>query len=103
MVRDKRLPDVSTIADADYLAGFLRDPSIYPLFVKQVAEVNLAAQTFTGIRTQSWDIALTEPVPTLLELNFGCDLNLHQLAQGQGVLDDQYRNHLRRCGYKGKL
>jgi hypothetical protein len=65
--------------------------------------VKLAAQTFAGIRTQSWDIALADPAPTFLELNFGGDLNLHQLAHGQGVLDDQYRTHLQRCGYKGKL
>ena len=65
--------------------------------------MKLAAETFAGIRTQSWDIALADPAPVFLELNFGGDLNLHQLAHGQGVLDDQYRTHLRRCGYKGRL
>ena len=68
-----------------------------------VHDVKLAAQTFAGIRTQSWDVALADPAPTFLELNFGGDLNLHQLAHGQGVLDDQYRTHLQRCGYKGRL
>jgi hypothetical protein len=33
----RHLPDVPTIADADSLARFLRDPSLYPLFAKQVA------------------------------------------------------------------
>jgi hypothetical protein len=74
-----------------------------PYWTQIVADVKLAAQTFAGIRTQSWDIALADPAPTFLELNFGGDLNLHQLAHGQGVLDHQYRAHLRRCGYKGRL
>ena len=74
-----------------------------PNWARIVHDVKLAAQTFAGIRTQSWDIALADPAPTFLELNFGGDLNLHQLAHGQGVLDDQYRTHLQRCGYKGRL
>ena len=74
-----------------------------PNWAQIVHDVRLAAQTFAGIRTQSWDIALADPEPTFLELNFGGDLNLHQLAHGQGVLDDQYRTHLQRCGYKGRL
>jgi hypothetical protein len=68
-----------------------------------VTEVKLAAKAFAGIRTQSWDIALSNPAPTFLEMNFGGDLNLLQLAHGAGVLDDVYRAHLRRCGYRGKL
>jgi len=66
-------------------------------------EGEAAAQTFAGMRTQSWDVALADPAPTFLEINFGGDLNLHQLAQEQDVLDEQYRTHLRRCGYKGRL
>jgi hypothetical protein len=38
-----------------------------------------------------------------LELKFGGDLNMHQLAHGEGVLDDQYRTPLRRRGCKGRL
>jgi Sugar-transfer associated ATP-grasp len=74
-----------------------------PNWTQIVAEVKLAAQTFAGIRTESWDVALAEPAPTFLEIDFGGGLNLHRLAQGQGVLDEQYRTHLRRCGYKGRL
>ena len=65
--------------------------------------VRTASQVFAGIRTQSWDIALTADGPIFLELNYGGDLNLHQLAHGTGVLDETYREHLRRCGYRGKL
>ena len=65
--------------------------------------VRTASQVFAGIRTQSWDIALTAGGPVFLELNYGGDLNLHQLAHGAGVLDETYREHLRRCGYRGKL
>lgn len=73
-----------------------------PNWTRIVHDVKLAAQTFAGIRTQSWDIALAHLAPIFLELHFGGDLNLHQLAHGQGVLDDQYQTHLRRCGYKGR-
>jgi len=65
--------------------------------------VRTASHVFAGIRTQSWDIALTADGPVFLELNYGGDLNLHQLAHGAGVLDETYREHLRRCGYRGKL
>ncbi|MBW4091129.1 MAG: hypothetical protein HIU82_08475 [Proteobacteria bacterium] len=59
-----------------------------------------AASVLPGIRTQSWDIALAEQGPVLLEVNFGGDLNLAQLAEGAGVLDPAYREHLRSCGYR---
>ncbi len=59
-----------------------------------------AASVFPGIRTQSWDVALTDQGPVFLEVNFGGDLNLAQLASGAGVLDEDYRAHLRQCGFK---
>ena len=62
--------------------------------------VTKAARIFPGIRTQSWDIALTEHGPVCLEVNYGGDLNLAQLAEGRGVLDGQYRDHLSACGYR---
>ena len=65
--------------------------------------VRTASQVFAGIRTQSWDVALSANGPVFLELNYGGDFNLHQLAHGAGVLDDVYRSHLRRCGYQGNL
>ena len=62
--------------------------------------VKEAARLLPGIRTQSWDIALTDAGPVPLEVNFGGDLNLAQLAAGAGVLDETYREHLRTCGYR---
>ncbi len=62
--------------------------------------VKEAARLLPGIRTQSWDIALTYAGPVPLEVNFGGDLNLAQLAASAGVLDETYREHLRTCGYR---
>lgn len=59
-----------------------------------------AATTLPGINTQSWDIALTDRGPVILEANLGGDLNLAQLAWGKGVLDDAYRAHAARFGLK---
>jgi len=53
-----------------------------------------------GIRTQSWDVALSDQGPGFLEVNFGGDLNLAQLANGKGVLDEGYIEHLRECGFR---
>lgn len=61
-----------------------------------------AAVVFPGIRTQSWDIALSDQGPVLLEVNYGGDLNLSQLAHGKGVLDEVYVDHLRACGYRAR-
>jgi hypothetical protein len=62
--------------------------------------VGRAARLLPAIRTQSWDIALTETGPVPLEANFGGDLNLAQLASGAGALDAAYSEHLRHCGYR---
>ena len=62
-----------------------------------------AASSLPGIRTQAWDIAVTDGGPVLVEVNFGGDISLPQIACGRGMLDERYREHLRRCGYKGKL
>lgn len=56
----------------------------------------------SGIRTQSWDIALAAEGPVILEVNYGGDLNLAQLAHGTGVLDERYVKHLARCGYRSR-
>jgi hypothetical protein len=55
-----------------------------------------------GIRTQSWDVALSDQRPGFLEVNFRADLNLNlnQFADGKGVLDHSYTEHLRECGFR---
>jgi glutathione synthase/RimK-type ligase-like ATP-grasp enzyme len=57
-----------------------------------------AAPVFAGIRTQSWDVALSDHGPVFLEVNFGGDLNLAQLATGRGALDNAYIEHLDEWG-----
>ena len=59
-----------------------------------------AASIFPAIRNQSWDIADTSAGATILEVNWGGDLNLHQFAHGRGILDGSFAAHLRRCGYQ---
>lgn len=65
--------------------------------------VSTVAPLFPGIRTQSWDIALTDRGAVLLEINWGGDLHLHQFAHGEGILDPIFCDHLRECGYRGLL
>ena len=71
-----------------------------PGWQRLVELVKSAAAVFVGIRTQSWDVALTDQGQVFLEVNFGGDLNLAQLANGKGVLDEGYIEHLRECGYR---
>lgn len=68
-----------------------------------VALCRTGAGLFPGIRTQSWDVAITERGPMALEFNFGGDLNLHQLAHGRGALTPGYVEHLKECGYRRRL
>ncbi len=49
---------------------------------------------------RSWDIAHSDQGPVVLEVNFGGDLNLAQLANVKGVLDHGYTEHLRECGFQ---
>jgi hypothetical protein len=73
--------------------------TVVPAWAEVTALGLRAAATLPGVRTQSWDVALTEAGPVLLEVNWGGDLNLPQLASGEGVLDDTFRQHLQTCGY----
>lgn len=74
-----------------------------PAWGELCALVSRAARLFPGIKTQSWDIAVTDRGPVLLELNWGGDLHLHQIAHGMGVLDRAYCSHLRACGFGDTL
>ncbi|MGD9867462.1 MAG: sugar-transfer associated ATP-grasp domain-containing protein, partial [Hyphomicrobiales bacterium] len=49
-----------------------------------------APKYFAGVKTQSWDIALTTRGPIALEMNWGGDLNLHQIAHGEGILQGEF-------------
>lgn len=62
-----------------------------------------AARNFAGIKVQSWDVAFTNNGPVILEMNYGGDLNLSQLASGKGVMEKEYCDLLRQSGFRGKL
>ncbi|NPD66307.1 hypothetical protein HN018_23535 (plasmid) [Lichenicola cladoniae] len=74
--------------------------AVLPDWPQLLDVVQRAARTFPGVRTQSWDVALTDNGPVLLEVNWGGDLNLAQLAYGYGVLDERYAAHLRMNAYQ---
>ncbi len=74
-----------------------------PSFEKAKMVVLDAARFLPAVRVQSWDVALTDAGPVLLEVNFGGDLNLYQLASGRGVMDAGYCLILREAGFKGNL
>jgi hypothetical protein len=59
-----------------------------------------AAVNLPGLRTQSWDLAITRGGPVLVEVNNGGSLNLPQIAHGRGLLDGRYTAHLERCGFR---
>lgn len=48
-----------------------------------------AAPCYPGLRLQHWDIALAAQGPMVLEVNVEGSLDLHQLAGGRGVLDQE--------------
>jgi hypothetical protein len=50
--------------------------TIIPDWEALTERVREAAAAFPGIRTQSWDVALSDCGPVLLEVNYGGDLNL---------------------------
>ena len=74
--------------------------SVIPEWSRLVNRVGDAARLLPAIRTQSWDVAISDAGPVPLEVNFGGDLNLTQLASGVGMLDETYRDHLQTCGYR---
>jgi hypothetical protein len=65
--------------------------------------LNSAAEILPGISTQSLDVALAAEGPVLLEVNYGGDPNLAQLALGAGVREERYTEHLARCGYRSRV
>jgi Sugar-transfer associated ATP-grasp len=72
-----------------------------PDWDQATALVCFAAQALPGIRTQCPGTSRSPMAARcLLEVNFGGDLNLAQLAKGAGVLDETYAEHLRRNLYR---
>jgi hypothetical protein len=56
-----------------------------------------AAAALPGLRIQSWDVAIGRDGPVLVEVNAGGDLNLPQIAFGQGMLDARFTAHVAAC------
>ena len=67
--------------------------TVIPDWQKLIDMVRTGSQISLGIRTQSWNVALSPDGPVFLELNHGGDLKLHQLAYGAGVLGEVYHSH----------
>ncbi len=61
------------------------------------------AAVFPKLTLQGWDIALTNRGPVPIELNFGGDVNLQQLAHHAGGMTPAYCEHMRAAGYQGPL
>jgi hypothetical protein len=60
------------------------------------------ARIFAPLRFQSWDIALTESGPVVVEVNPGSSFVLSQIASGNGFLTDEFLEFLLETGYKTK-
>lgn len=58
------------------------------------------ARLYHATRYQSWDVALTDRGPVVVEVNTGSAFNLAQLAWGRGFLTDEFAEFLRGCGVK---
>jgi len=95
------------VVNGDQHSGASKDSELakfeIPDYPAACALVLRTSRYFSGVTTQSWDVALSENGPVLLELNHGGDLGLGQLAHGEGVLSPLYCEHLKRQGYKGQL
>ncbi|MEO0327083.1 MAG: sugar-transfer associated ATP-grasp domain-containing protein [Pseudomonadota bacterium] len=95
---DKGMKLLCNKEEASNIIGFT-----LPDFESARERVLEAARHFPGIKIQSWDVALTKCGPVLLEVNFGGDLNLSQMASGKGAMTEPYCEILRESGYSGFL
>lgn len=59
-----------------------------------------AAASFPGVKYQSWDVAMSETGPVLLELNYNGDLLLTQTPGSAGFNDAEFQAFLVRYGKK---
>ena len=93
---------INTISEHP-VSGFKMMGYQLPDFSNASETVLRAARFLAGIKVQSWDVAFSDKGPILLEVNFGGDLNLSQLASGQGIMDSSFCRILRQSGFKGRL
>ncbi len=108
---DKGTIERANFKHKDYIAEMGKNHAIYkeiigfelPDFEDAKKKVVKAARHFAGIKVQSWDVAFTKEGPVMLEINYGGDLNLTQLASGKGVMTEKYCQLLRQSGYGGSL
>ena len=68
-----------------------------PDFAQAKELAQRAAMVFPSLHIQSWDVALTDAGPSLLEVNPGGNFNIIQLASGRGAFDPEFRAFLEWC------
>lgn len=72
-------------------------PPLYEAAVKMCLD---AAMLYPMMAFQSWDVALTDQGPMLLELNHNGDIEFLQIGTPTGILDDELRQLLKKKGVK---
>lgn len=85
------------ILDAHPDSGAAIAGAVAPDFEAAKALAVRAASVFPSLHIQSWDVALTDDGPSLLEVNPGGNLNVIQLASGRGAFDPEFRDFLQWC------
>ncbi len=74
------------------IAGFTM-----PDWEELVSLARRAVHAFPGMQMQTWDIALTDNGPCLIDVNGVGDFTLPQFAEGRGLLDEACLASLDRC------
>ncbi|MEM7177803.1 MAG: sugar-transfer associated ATP-grasp domain-containing protein [Pseudomonadota bacterium] len=61
------------------------------------------AASMPEMTMQGWDVGITDRGYVPIEVNFGGDVNLQQLAHNKGTMTPRYVAHLKARGYNGPL